>query len=244
MKKLFVMMLIVVMSIIMLAGCSNNTEDAETSDVVSEESSESSDVEETDTTDESVNASEESSEVVEETVMYSADEVMAHIDALIAQYTYNDSEHIKCMVIAANLDYIETEELEIILTTYGYTMEELAQMYLGEGGPMYSVTISYSHTKKYYESDGAYSSDESERYANRITLESIMLNESDKELAQEIDGYLLAGSVLDSGELEARGYESYEAVTSGEKVIVSQIKFIFGYDREYNPYNDYINSNS
>ena len=134
----------------MLTGCSNNTEDAETSDAVSEESSESSDVEETDTTDELVNASEESSEVVEETVMYSADEVMAHIDTLIAQFQYDDPENIKCLVIAANLDYISEEELKIILTTYGYTMEELAQMYLGEGGPMYSVTISYSHTKILY----------------------------------------------------------------------------------------------
>lgn len=243
MKKLFVMMLIVVMSIIMLAGCSNNTEDAETSDVVSEESSESSDVEETDTTDELVDASEESSEVVEETVMYSADEVMAHIDALIAQYTYNDPEHIKCMVIAANLDYIEAEELEIILTTYGYTMEDLAQMYLAEGGPVYCTILSYCNTRDWHLS-AIDNLDESERYENQITFESVMLNEADKEFAKKIDDDLIKSSVLDGDESVVRGLDGYEGVTSGERLVVSYINCIFGYNYEDNPYNDYINANS
>lgn len=243
MKKLFVMMLIVVMSIVILAGCSNNTEDAETSDVVSEESSESSDVKETDTTDESVNASEESFEAVEETVMYSAEEVMAHIDTLIAQYTYNDPEHIKCMVIAANLDYIEAEELEIILTTYGYTMEDLAQMYLGEEGPLYCAFYSYWDTRDYHLS-AIDSLDESEIYGNQITLESVMLNEADKAFAKKIDDDFIKSSVLDGDESVVRGLEGYEGTTSGEKLVVSYISFIFDYDCEYNPYNDYINANS
>ncbi len=137
MKKILVMMLVVVLCMAMLSGCGSNTGDTDiigSSDVV-EENTESitedaSMSAETDMADrEVVNASEEESENVEETVMYSADEVMAHIDTLISQYTYNDPEHIKALVIAANLDYISEKDLDIILTTYGYSMEELFVLY-------------------------------------------------------------------------------------------------------------------
>lgn len=43
----------------------------------------------------------EESETVEEMVMFSADEVMAHIDTLIAQYIYNDPKHIKALVVGS-----------------------------------------------------------------------------------------------------------------------------------------------
>ena len=54
---------------------------------------------------------------------------MKHIDELTAKYQYNNPEHIKALVIAANLDYISAEDLDIILNTYGYTIEDLAALY-------------------------------------------------------------------------------------------------------------------
>ncbi len=257
MKKILVMLFVMALCIAMLTGCDSNTGDTDvigSSDVVAENTESSAEdtsmngetgTADGEVIDSSESISEEESEGVEETVMFSADEVMAHIDALIAEYTYNDPEHIKCLVIAANLDYISEEDLNTILAEYGYTMEELAALYIGEGGPMYSVTISYARTQKYYSSGGDSGLDESERYENRITLESIMLNDADKEFAKKMDDYFIASSVLDRVESNASIVaNSYDAVTSGEKVVVSYVKFIFGYDREYNPYNDYLNVNS
>ena len=48
----------------------------------------------TDRAEDTESISEPESEVVEDVVMYSADEVMAHIDALIGQFPYNNPEHI------------------------------------------------------------------------------------------------------------------------------------------------------
>ena len=191
MKKLLVTMLVVAMSIVLLTGCSNNTGDAETSDVVSEENSESSDVEETDTTDESVNTSEESSATEEETVVYSADEVIAHIDTLITQFPYNNPEHIKTLVIAANMDYISEEDLNTILSIYGYSIDELAVVYdecILDNAAALQKSVDYS------QGDVNTLSDE-DTYANRITLEAAMLNDYDKEIAEWYDDMMVNYSV-------------------------------------------------
>lgn len=154
MKKILVMILAVVLCMSVLTGCGSNIENTEvigSSDAV-EENTESS-IEnasvgtETDMTDsENVTASEEESEITEETVMFSADEVMTHIDTLIAQYTYNDPEHIKALVIAANLDYISEADLDTILTTYGYTMEDLGVLYdecILDNGTSNKISLEY-----------------------------------------------------------------------------------------------------
>ena len=190
MKKLLVTMLVVAMSIVLLTGCSDNTGDVETSDVVSEENSESSDVEETDTTDESVNTSEESSATEEETVVYSADEVMAHIDTLITQFPYNNPEHVKTLVIAANMDYISEEDLNTILSIYGYSIDELAVVYdecILDNAAALQKSFEYSQGQI----NGLA---EEETYAKRITLESAMLNDYDKEIAEWYDEMLISRS--------------------------------------------------
>lgn len=252
MKKILAIMLAIVLCMSVLTGCGSNTGNTDvigSSDAV-EENTESS-VEdasvgtETDMADsENATASEEESEITEEKVMFSADEVMTHIDTLIAQYTYNDSEHIKCLVIAANLDYISEEDLNAILTEYGYTMEELAALYIGDNGVLYDATISYWDTYSYHLGTADQVMTE-QRFANRIPLEMIMLNENDKVYAAEFDEYLISASEL-NGDMEdrAKNYADYTPISSGGKVVVSFSKYIYGYDCEYNPYNDYINANS
>lgn len=250
MKKLLAMMFVVVMSIVMLTGCGSDVDDAgntESSDVVSEENTENSeaevsDVEETDTEEkEFLDTSEETLEVVEETTMYSADEVMAHIDTLIAQYTYNDPEHIKALVIAANMDYISEEDLNVILTAYGYTMEDMATLY---DECLMDACTSFVDTNCYYYGIND-SVSETLEYDNRITLSSVMLNEADKVIASEIDANLLGGSHNDS--------DCYSAVqdfcdttpnNTAEKVMIAFAYTAYTAEpSRYNPYNDYINSN-
>lgn len=251
MKKILAIMLAIVLCMSMLTGCGSNTRNTDvigSSDAV-EENTESSvedasvGTEEDMTGSENVTASEEESEIAEEKVIFSADEVMTHIDSLIAQYIYNDPEHIKALVIAANLDYISEEDLNTILTEYGYTMEELSALYIEEGGPLYSAAMSYYNTNHYH--FGVVDSlSDGDRYANRITLESVMLNDKDKEFAKEVDGYLIAGSELDNkSSIVAQEYENYEAITSGEKLVVSYVDYMYGFDCEYNPFNDYLSMN-
>lgn len=138
--------------------------------------------------------SEEISEMVSEEISedgvaeeaYSAQEVMTLIDDLTAKYQYNDPEHIKALVIAANLDYITAEDLDVILDTYGYTMEELAGLYddciLDNGA---SKMLSFD----FYQGN-VDTLPEDKDYDNRISLNKVMLSEEDKELAQWYDSLL------------------------------------------------------
>jgi len=136
MRKLLVIMLVVSLSVVMLTGCTNSAENVEDigseqivteeeSQVISEEESEvvSGEVSET----ESENSSEE---VLEEVIVdYSAESVMAKIDEIIATCPYDDPEQIKAAVIGVNLEYISDEDLTTLMDTYGYTLEELKDLF-------------------------------------------------------------------------------------------------------------------
>ncbi len=238
MKKLLVMMLVLTVSVMLFTGCG-----ADAQEQVSESASEAvSEVVSEDVSEEvsEVISEEVSGEVVEEE-FYSAEEVMALVDDLIVKYPYNDPEHIKCLVIAANLDYISEEDLNTILTEYGYTLEDLAALYIGENGVLYDATISYWDTYSYH--IGTVDSvAEEQRFSNRISLEAIMLNADDIIYASEFEEYLIAASELDgNSEYRAKNYADYTPTTSGEKVVVSFSKYIYDIDREYTPYNDYLN---
>lgn len=77
------------------------------------------------------------------------------------------------------------------------------------------------------------------------SLEVVMLNENDKVYASEFDKYIYAASEMNSNmEINAKEYANNTPISSGEKVVVSFSKFIYNIDREYNPYNDYLNINS
>lgn len=130
MRKLLVIMLVVSLSAVMLTGCTNsaeNVEDTGSEQIVTEEESQV-------VTEESEVASEEiseesSEEVAEVTVDYSAESVMAKIDEIITACPYDDSEQIKAAVIGVNLEYISDEDLTTLMDTYGYTLEELKDLF-------------------------------------------------------------------------------------------------------------------
>lgn len=237
MKKIIVMMLVIVMSVAVLSGCGNNTGNTDNiggSDAVSIESTESEDI----TTSEETSV--EESENPDETVMFSADEVMAHIDTLIAQYIYNDPEHIKALVIAANLDYISEEDLGVILTAYGYTMNDLSVLY-----DECILDNANSYEKSYQYVNGNIDTLlTEEKYTNRITIESIMLNDTDKEMSKWFDELLIDRTV---GETTSDRSEKFAEIikgcgtdlTSAERTIYS---YSFGIYTRGGSYEDYLDN--
>lgn len=251
MKKILVMMLVVVLCMAMLSGCGSNTGDTDvigSSDTVEENTESSTEADMTD--GEAVATSEEESEIVEETVMFSADEVMAHIDTLITQYTYNNPEHIKALIIAANLDYISEEELDTILTAHGYAMEDLAALYdecILDNGTSLKTSFAYSQGNIDSLSD-------EEKYENRVTLESAMMNDYDKEIAKWYDTLLIdksnGYSVFENEKMFIENLEKGVEVSSSVNVTIysytcsvriNKLKYSEYLD---NPYVNYANVNS
>lgn len=118
--------LVIVLCMIVLVGCASDADNMENivtepeSQVVSEEVSEPVSEDRTESL---------SVEVSEEVVDYSAESVMAKIDEIIATCPYDDSEQIKATVIGLNLEYISDEDLTILIDTYGYTLEELKDLF-------------------------------------------------------------------------------------------------------------------
>lgn len=121
-----------------------------------------------------------------EAVNYSAEDVMKLVDELIVKYPYNKPEHIKALVIAANLDYISKEDMDILLETYKYTIEDLAKLYdecVLDNGEAVNDTFDY------YKGNVAEISPE-HKYTNRITLQDACLNETDVDAAKWFDIFL------------------------------------------------------
>lgn len=232
-------MLVMLMSMAVLTGCTSETENVasdEVSEAVSENSSEiSEDILPEEVEEES--AEEVSEEMVEE-VDYSAEAVMALIDDLTAKYQYNDPEHIKALVIAANLDYITAEDLDTILNTYGYTIDELSALY---DECARDNALSIGDTMNYY--DGTVNSiSPDQEYANRITLVDVMLNDSDKEFAVSFDKDSLLTAQYDvDAYMRLADMTDSEYSTSGEQVAVNFAYACFYSDMMENPYAVYQN---
>ena len=261
MKKILVMLFVMALCIAMLTGCDSNTGDTDVIDSsnVVEENTESS-VEDTsmngetetadgEVIDSSESISEEESEVVEEPVMFSADEVMAHIDTLIAEYQYNDPEHIKALVIAANLDYISEEDLNTILTTYDYTMEELGVLYdecILDNGASRKLSTDYSQ-------GNVDSLSIEDKFIHRINLESIMMDLTDKEFVKWYDELLISMSTGDDTpeqrEIFVEQVKNCSVEMSyNERTMLCYTCGIFTNSLSYtdyleNPYTYYLNSN-
>ncbi|MBQ7766113.1 MAG: hypothetical protein IJ397_04655 [Lachnospiraceae bacterium] len=183
MKKLVAILVVAVSCIVMFTGCAVEEENIGGSSEVEVENSELSEV----------NSEEETESVQAEAdvIMYSADEVMTHIDTLIGQFPYNNSEHIKALVIAANLDYIAEEDLNTLLSTYGYSIDELAVVYdecILDNAAALQKSVDYSQGDVNTLADV-------DTYANRITLETAMLNDYDKEIAKWYDDMMVNYSV-------------------------------------------------
>lgn len=130
MKKVWTIVLVTVLCITVLTGCksdadmSDNTGSEAESQVVSEEMSENVSEENTESL-----SGENSEELEEEVADYSAESVMAKIDEMIAACPHDDPEQIKAAVIGVNLEYISDEDLTILMETYGYSLEELSDLF-------------------------------------------------------------------------------------------------------------------
>ncbi|MBQ7832444.1 MAG: hypothetical protein IJ336_02575 [Lachnospiraceae bacterium] len=229
-KNILSCILVMSFMAIMFVGCGNE-------DAVKEEesSSENSSVSEESVISEEV--SEENSETVSEEINeeavgvdYSADTVMALCDELAEKYVYDDPEYIKSLVIAGNLDYITEEDLNIILTTWGYTMEDLAAIY--EEGIESSITA-YFKWRERKSGSSAYTKYEIEwDYAKRVMFEQVMLNPEDKELACQFDESILGNKGIPDFVWE-------EPTTSGE-TLISAVGYTFGYGVMETPYTEYV----
>ena len=140
-RSLVAIILMMCMSLSLLVGCggneavngTNNSEVSSVAEDVTEDVSESEVASETDSEENMVEISEESTETVSEEIAgevdYSAEAVMGLIDDLIVKYPNEKPEYIKAAVVAANLDYISEEDLNAILTGYGYTLEDMSVLY-------------------------------------------------------------------------------------------------------------------
>lgn len=125
--------------------------------------------------------SEEVSEEVVEEIFYTADDVMTLVDELIIKYPYDNPEHIKSIVIAANLSYLSEEERNKLYTFYGYTAEELAALFDEWIIDRYQIVCGSTYN---YHAGVSYEKPDTEfYYENMISFENVMLNESDKQVA-------------------------------------------------------------
>ena len=239
-RSLVAIILMMCMSLSLLVGCGGN--EAVNEEVSSEVSSVTEDVNSEVNVSEASESEEvsevESEEVVEEE-FYSAQEVMDLIDELTGKYQYNDPEHIKALVIAANLDYIKVEELDTILATYGYTMEDLSALY--DECVMDSLD-SLGDTMEYYSGIADGISPEQD-YDNRIALADVMLNGCDKQLAASFDENARLAAKLDGDARTALGeIRDTEYVTSGEHAVVNFAYTLFRGEVMENPYAAYQNA--
>lgn len=180
MKKLVIIMATFIMSMAMLVGCTGGTEDAEAAGsqepVSTEAEAEVNSEEESEVVSEDISeeVSEEVSEEAEEAVDYSAEAVMALVDDLIAKYPNENPECIKSVVIGANIDYITEDDLNTILTAYGYTLEDLNVLfgeYIGDLRSCFTLTFGYHQ-----------GGDEPEvLFDDRMPLYEVTLNNHDME---------------------------------------------------------------
>lgn len=236
MKKLVIIMATFIMSMAMLVGCTGGTEDAQATGSQEQVSTEAES--EVNSEEESEVVSEEISEEVSEEVAvdYSAEAVMALVDDLIAKYPNENPEHIKSAVIGANIDYIAEEDLNTILTAYGYTLEELNVLfgeYAKELKECFDLTYNYRH-----------GSDKPEVvFEDRMSLDEVMMNPEDYEytlLGYDIydDEYEHVSEIAHQYDDMYRLAEKEGAVSSGMKV--SDALWI---DPATTPYDKYINAN-
>lgn len=230
-KKILSCILVMSFMAIMFVGCSNE-------DAVKEEESSSENSSVSEETIISEEVSEENSETVSEEINeeavevdYSADTVMALCDELAEKYVYDDPEYIKSLVIAGNLDYITEEDLNTILTTWGYTMEDLAAIY--EEG-INAASDAYAITNHHMNGSVIEFNDEV-NYANRILFQEVLLNPKDKELAVQFDECAIA-----SNENKLYEFRSEEPKTSFEALLSSASGTLCYGEMWVTPYADYI----
>lgn len=182
MRKLLVIMLVVSLSVVMLTGCTNSTENVE--DIGSEQiaTEEESQV----VTEESEVASEEiseesSEEVAEVTVDYSAENIMALCDKLEEKYPIENPDHIRATMIMANLDHISEEDLEVLFSTYGYDYTKLETLFIEYLDVLYtSVNAGFRVSQGVLDQEVIDQAD----FLERMPITEVVLEAEDMELAE------------------------------------------------------------
>lgn len=242
MKKLVIIMATFIMSMAMLVGCTGGTEDEEAAGsqepVSTEAESEVNSEEESEVVSEDISeeVSEEVSEEAEEAVDYSAEAVMALVDDLIAKYPNENPEYIKSAVIGANIDYITEDDLNTILTAYGYTLEDLNVLfgeYIGDLRSCFTLTFGYHQ-----------GGDEPEvLFDDRMPLYEVMLNKKDYDY--ELLGYNIYDDKYepDNEVVNQYGNIYQNSVAEGTQTSGMKVSDALWIDQAITPYDKYINVN-
>lgn len=242
MKKLVIIMSTFIMSMAMLVGCTGGTEDAEAAGsqepVSTEAESEVNSEEESEVVSEDISeeGSEEVSEEAEEAVDYSAEAVMALVDDLIAKYPNENPECIKSVVIGANIDYITEDDLNTILTAYGYMLEDLNVLfgeYIGDLMSCFVLTFGYHQ-----------GGDEPEvLFDDRMPLYEVMLNKKDYDY--ELLGYNIYDDKYepDNEVVNQYGNIYQNSVAEGTQTSGMKVSGALWIDQAITPYDKYINVN-
>ena len=249
-RSLVAIIMMMCMSLSLLVGCGG--EEAVNEEVSSEVSSVTEDVNSEVNVSEEVSASgseeneeavseEESSEVIEE-VDYSADAVMGLIDELIAKYPDENADYIKALVIAMNLDYMSREDVEAVMSTYGYSFEQLNANFVG----ILEVKRDIFYVRSRYMADKI---DEYEnRYENSIMIYECCLNPDETTYFKNFEDTVAYSDISETTAYVVRIAENYDG--SKKHYIIAMIGIgpdyrannIPGFDAYSNVVSEYANA--
>ena len=144
-------------------------------------------------------------------------------------------------MIAANLDYIAEEDLNMLLSTYGYSIDELAVLY---DECILDNAAALNESYKYSQGQVDTLADE-DTYEYRITIEAAILNNTDAENAKWYDEMLIASSkgkddVNDIMEFR----ESVMSVTDNNLSMFERVCYSYAWGILYNElsYVDYLDN--
>ncbi len=139
-RSLVAIVLMLCMSLSLLVGCggdesANGADNSEVSSVaedVNAEVSESEEVSENSSEENTETVSEEESSEAEEEVVedYSITAIEARINEISESYPNEDSRQIAAVVIGTNAKYMTEEGIEEALNTYGFTKEEVNELFI------------------------------------------------------------------------------------------------------------------
>lgn len=191
MKKLVVIMFTIVMSVATLIGCTNGAENVDnngTSEVESSQPESEVISDETVSEEDSVELSEEADETD-----YSAEAVMSLAEDLVEKYPEENADYVRALVIAMNIDHMESADVETVMTTYGYTFEQLNENFVAI---LEVKNELYQARERYMVGDF----DTYEPYEDYILLNECCLNTDESIDYKEFEDMLSFGSLDETRE--------------------------------------------
>lgn len=222
MKKICMIMLVMLMSTAVLTGCTSETENVasdEVSEAVSENSSEiSEDILPEEVEEESA---EEVSEEMAEEVDYSAEAVMALCDELTAKYPNENVDYIRALVIGMNIDYMDSADVDMVMSTYGYTLEQLNENFIA----MLEVKRELFDARE-RNSVGNYDEYENNRYKDNILINECCLNIEDANECRKFE------NTIDSHADELYSYVD-EVIANYEDNKINYVVIMVGVSKDF-----------